>query len=656
MTAIAGLIAWDGRPAGPPVRKALAALRLHGRDGEGLWDGGEVALGWRQTILTAEDRGDSQPRRGGDGRFQLVFDGRLDNREELAQRLSLPVVRDWPDSRLVMAAFEQWGKGCVPQLLGDFAFAVWDSHERELFLARDHIGVRPLFFHSNARFCMFASAASGLFANPDVPRDIDDNLFALHLAAIPFLPGETFYAGISRVPLAHTVTISRAAVRTACHWDPDAIAELHYKHDDDYVEAFREILDAAVRCRLRTIHPIGSQLSSGLDSSTVAVTAARLLAEDSRTLTAFSAVPPAGWRPTLETDAIVDEGLPAARLAASCGFDHVRVEAKPELDFAAHDRHGDVFEAPRRTFANVGWIEKLNQTARARGVRVMLGGGFGNRTISHDGLVRLQQLARGREFATLARTWAGLHRHAGMDYRALARQSFGPLLPDWLWEAALFLTGRPPQTYMMRCGLHPDLFTAAQLKRLGRDRLANPTNSRRMDVAMMRAVCSRSPDIASIWGSSLAAFDVETRDPTADRRMIAFRVAVSERQFLDHGEPKWLLRRAMRGTLPDFILDQRHHAGRQAAEWFDSATRTLPGINEEIERLAANQRTAAIVDIAWLRKLVDNWPTDIGYSDARARPYRRFLIVILAGRFLRRFLEQERYSDRPERPACQVSL
>jgi len=644
VSAIAGMIDWHGGPAGPAVKRALAALHLHGRDGEGLWDGGAAALGWRQTILSEEDKADSQPLAGGGGRFKLVFDGRLDNREELARLLSLAPerARGWPDSAYVMAAFEKWGGDCVPHLLGDFAFAVWDGVKRELLLARDHIGTRPLFFHANSRFCMFATAISGLYANPAVPRDIDDKAFLLHLAVIPRDPDKTFYAGISRVALAHNVVVSGDAVRPIRHWDPLSIPELHYKRDEDYVEAFREILDASVRCRLRTIHPIGSYLSSGLDSSTVTVTAARLLAQDGRKLAAFTAVPPKTWKPKLKTDAIVNEGLPAAKLAALYGFEHVPVEAGPVLDFEVYDRHSAVFETPRRAYANVGWIEQLNLAARTHGIRVMLSGGFGNRTLSHDGMVRLPQLARRGEFLELAREWNGLHRRNGMRYRRLAVLSFGPYLPDWLWEASLFLRGWPATTELIRCGIHPGWFTARQLKRIGRDRPANPTNARRLDDRMMRVVCSQTPDLSAIWGCTLAAFDVETRDPAADKRMIAFRMAVPERQFLYCGETKWLLRRAMRDRLPGFTLDQRHHAGQQAAEWFDAATRALPALQEEVEKLAANPRIAAALDIAWLRQMLAAWPMALAYQDPISNRYRRFLIIVTAARFMRRFIEQQR--------------
>src|SRR3954453_22014764 len=114
------MVAWSGAPAAAVVNGALDALFLHGRDGQGLWDGGSASLGWRQTILHAEDYFDRQPLTGG-GSLRLVFDGRIDNRADLARNLAISPeqARDWPDSSYVLLAFEKWGTECLDRLLGD---------------------------------------------------------------------------------------------------------------------------------------------------------------------------------------------------------------------------------------------------------------------------------------------------------------------------------------------------------------------------------------------------------------------------------------------------------------------------------------------------------------------------------------------------------
>src|SRR4051812_32420754 len=252
------MIAWSGAPAAPVVNAALAALSQHGRDNQGLWDGGSASLGWRQTILHAEDYFDRQPLTGA-GSLRLVFDGRIDNRADLACTLAISPeqARDWPDSAYVLSAYERWGPECVERLLGDFAFAVWNERTRQLFLVRDHIGNKPLYFYRGDGFFMFASQPSALFTNARVPRDIDDSNLILYLARVRPAPGATLYRGIERVPIGTGLLVSENAAVTLRHWNPESIPELRYKRDDDYVEAFRSILDEAVECRLRSIHPVG---------------------------------------------------------------------------------------------------------------------------------------------------------------------------------------------------------------------------------------------------------------------------------------------------------------------------------------------------------------------------------------------------------------
>ncbi len=162
MSAIAGMIDWRGGPALPVLQRALDALTPHGRDGDGVWDGGSAALGWRQTILHAEDYADKQPLSGRGGSLRLVLDGRIDNREDLTRTLALPPEsRAWPDSAYVLAAFEKWGEDCVEKLIGAFSFALWDARTRRLFLARDHAGQRPLYLHRGGHFViLFASRPS----------------------------------------------------------------------------------------------------------------------------------------------------------------------------------------------------------------------------------------------------------------------------------------------------------------------------------------------------------------------------------------------------------------------------------------------------------------------------------------------------------------
>jgi asparagine synthase (glutamine-hydrolysing) len=632
MSAITGMIDWRGGPAGPAVQKALAALALHGRDGEGLWDGGEVALGWRQTILHTEDYADRQPLTGGGGRFKLVFDGRLDNRTELAGLLALEPgeARAQPDSAYVLAAFEKWGEACPQHLLGDFAFALWDNQKRELFLARDHMGVRPLVYFCGTHFLVFATHPSALFTHPGVPQNIGDAAIVRRLILREFPADRTLFDGIKRVPSGHILQVTPAGLRLQAYWRVEDTPDIRFPHDDDYVAAFRERFSEAVRCRLRTIHPVGSHLSSGWDSGSVTSVAAGLLANEGRRLRAYTSVPRRDWVPVYEVPGqISDEGPLAATVAARhANIDHVLVEGPGIWDFAALDRYGRNCAQPMMTCHNAGWYNLLNNTARAQGVRVMLTGGMGNITISHDGVKTLVILLRQGKWAALAKEWSAAHA-LGRSYRNLFRRTFLPLLPKTVDNMLLAALGRrrPANTELtlLTAALSPTI-KAIEQTFTDRRRL-----SRR---SILPSLCLRGQD-ASL-SHTLAAWDIDSRDPTLDQRIVAYCYAIPDDQFFHHGQARRLLRRAMTGVLPDVILEQKGR-GRQAADWCEAAVRARGELLEEIDLMAATGRLAAVFDYGKMRNIIRTMsPANIAAQPQTLLNCDRALLTIAVGRFVRR--------------------
>jgi len=158
-----------------------------------------------------------------------------------------------------------------------------------------------------------------------------------------------------------------------------------------------------------------------------------------------------------------------------------------------------------------------------------------------------------------------------------------------------------------------------------------------MDDRAARRFCTQTPDAVLIWGGSLAAYDVDTREPLGDRRLMTFRAAIPERQFLCKGQTKWLARRAMDGILPEVLTSQRGR-GLQAAEWFEAASQSRGLLREELDRLVGNARMESLFDIPLLRKLIGGWPASL--SDAnQAQSFRALLVVMNGARFTRRFLE-----------------
>ncbi|MCC7278928.1 MAG: hypothetical protein IT487_11525 [Chromatiaceae bacterium] len=321
MTAIAGLIHTDQAPIDPAVLQRMRnLLQPYGRDAQHLHR--EPGAGFLRTLLrtTPEDSLDRQPLVHAESQTLILFDGRLDNRDELAQALGIPSdqLRLMADSALALHACLRWETDAVDRLLGDFALACWQPRQSRLWLARDPLGTRPLYWHQTPRHFAFASLPKALFAIPGVEKAICEERLHDYLCLLPMIGPESFYKDIYRVEPGQILVLDGERVETRRYHRWDAETELKLPSDAAYLEAFSAELERAVACRLRSSGPIASHLSSGFDSSTVTALAAQQLAARSQRLIAYTAVPREGFAGPVPRNRHGDEGPGAKALAALC--------------------------------------------------------------------------------------------------------------------------------------------------------------------------------------------------------------------------------------------------------------------------------------------------------------------------------------------------
>ena len=247
----------------------LRALEIYGADRSAFVEDGPFAMGSHLLRLLPEDQWDHQPLRPGDSKGRLVADARIDNRETLARELDISAgaAAELADSDFVMKAWERWGEDSVKHLIGAFAFAVWQPEKKRLFIARDPIGERPLYFCQVGGLFAFASMPGGLLTLPGVDMSLDEEMLALYVALLPQPPGRTLFRHIQKVAQGHSMTITPGGVTQRQYWKIGDTRALRLPNDAEYLEAFRQCFDEAVRCRLRTTGGIGTELSGGLDSS-----------------------------------------------------------------------------------------------------------------------------------------------------------------------------------------------------------------------------------------------------------------------------------------------------------------------------------------------------------------------------------------------------
>jgi asparagine synthase (glutamine-hydrolysing) len=267
MCGICGVFNLNGAPADDDlVRRMTTAIRHRGPDGSGTYLAGPIGLGHRRlSIIDLE--GGAQPMGSDDGRLQVVFNGEIYNFIELREELTSKghTFRTRSDTEVIIHGYEEWGLDVVRRFNGIFAFALWDANRQQLLLARDHLGVKPLYYTKVGQRFLFASEIKALLADPDCPKDVDlrglGQLFTLRYVPSP----ATLFRTISKLPPAHLMVVHPGGTTIQRYWNwKPSIAE---GSEGELVERYQSLLQDAVRLQMRSDVPVGLFLSSGIDSN-----------------------------------------------------------------------------------------------------------------------------------------------------------------------------------------------------------------------------------------------------------------------------------------------------------------------------------------------------------------------------------------------------
>jgi asparagine synthase (glutamine-hydrolysing) len=331
MCGIAGILEADtaAREREELVRRMLGAIRHRGPDQFGVLVDDDVTLGSARLSIVDLACG-QQPIANEDGSLWVVFNGEIFNHVELRAELEARGHRftTHTDTEVIVHLYEEMGPRCLERFNGQFAIALWDTRRRALFLARDRLGVRPLFYAHAGRALLFASEIKALFVDARLRRELDpaglEQVFTFWSAQSP----GTVFRDIVELPPGHYLEVAEGRLRLTRYWSvefqPEPMAEIGEATAGALVEEFRATLIAAVRLRLRADVPVGAYLSGGLDSSTIASIVRRFTTNRLDTFSiAFD-------------DAGFDESAFQQRMARDLGTEHQVVRA-------THDEIGDVF-------------------------------------------------------------------------------------------------------------------------------------------------------------------------------------------------------------------------------------------------------------------------------------------------------------------------
>ncbi len=546
MCGIVGRI--NARPESPVDGAALAAatrLLVHrGPDGEGLHLRGPVGLGHRRLAIVDVAQG-AQPMASDDGRLQVVFNGEIYNHAALRRELTARGARfrTGSDTEVLLHGYDAWGEELPRRLRGMFAFAIWDGGRGRLLLARDRVGIKPLYWTRVDEDLLFSSEVKALFAFPDVPRRFDEAELPAYLA-LRYVPApRTLFAGIERLEPGCLLTFERGRLRHRRYWDLPVEASSTRPGGEGAVDAAEEadrlieLLRETVGMHLMGEVPVGLLLSGGIDSTAVGWA---MKAAGARRFKSFAV----GY------DGVKESELSWARQAArALGAEHreVRVSA---VDFR-DELPGLVWhlDEPNADGACIP-LMLLSRRARQEVTVVLSGEGADELYAGYGTYPRMLAMERAR---TLLGPAAGAVSSAGLRFAKDARA-----------RKYLGLLGRPLSQHYFGVGrgFRDELLTeafgpsaleglAARFEGMWRHTEGAPALHR---LLYQDTRVWLPDDLLAKADRMTMATAVELRVPFLDHVMIEHAWSLPPRLKLRGGVGKWLLRRALRGRVPDAIL------------------------------------------------------------------------------------------------------
>jgi asparagine synthase (glutamine-hydrolysing) len=537
---------FDGSPVDHGyVEKVRLAIGPRGADGGSEFLGGGVQMLYRAFRTTPEAGREVQPQILPAGAV-LTFDGRLDNRSDLARTIACALEPGAADSAIVAAAYGSRGIESFAMFEGDWALAIWDPRDRSLVMAKDPIGIRPLYYSLTKRGITWSTLLEPLI-------ELAGQAFALeqeYLAGwLSFFPAAhlTPYAGILSVPPSSFVRIRAGGSTTAKYWEFEPRESIRYASDNEYEEHFRMVFRESVRRRLRSNSPVLAELSGGMDSSAVVCMADTILLNR-----------PPGLGP-LETVSYYDDSEPAwnerpyfslverQRGRVGCHIDLGSIRA------CGFGTPNGCFQAAPGSDGRTGEIAKaLEAHMRSRGNRIILSG-IGGDEFTGGVPTPVSELAdlltRGR-FLGLAhqlKAWALAKRSPWFHlFGETVRQFAPPFL------AGIPKTRKPPPWLEGRFVKRHAQALSGYPRRL---RICGPPPSYQANLETLEAMRREIGCAASQSGRPC-----ERRYPYLDRDFLEFVFAIPREQLVRPGERRSLMRRALRGIVPDALLDRKRKA------------------------------------------------------------------------------------------------
>jgi len=614
MSGIGAIFHRDGAPASEHTAREMArTLAMYGPAREGIITRGPVSFVYTHFENTPEARFDAQPLSAADEGFTFVFDGRIDNRADLAEALGINAgdLAVMADSSLAFAAWRRWGIDGLNRWVGEFAAIIWDAGKREISVVRDQFGRRPLHYYIDAKRLIVASMPRAIHQAGGIARKLDRKRLADVLMQIDADLTRSFFEGIKLAAPAHVTVIGPQRWAATRYYSlRDHVKPIAHRRDQTYVEEAEALFSQSVSACLRSPGDVGLQLSAGMDSNLVAAHAAPMLADEGKRLATYTWVLADQCNRAPRPNHCFDE-TPAARAVAQ-RYSNIDAHFIGHEGLSLYTGLEDYFHAAEgamRNALNMALINATGAMAKSHGVKVLLNGSNGNLTLSEGGTGLIYHLFTTGRWLQMARE-INAHRTPSHHWKRLLTN----ILPGPVMETVRRLKGSHnllEQHLRRQSAALPHWFDERRVMERASAKnyafhLHHGKNVADRHMTLMENYSGANE--ASFLAATPALFGFEQRDPYFDRRLIEWRFGVPETQFRSMGKGRWLMRRLLAGKVPDFIAEQSLGIGQQSADWHERLTPDLPRIRQDVREAARLEALEGILNEDKVLGLIERFP------------------------------------------------
>jgi asparagine synthase (glutamine-hydrolysing) len=555
MCGICGKFVFDREANVPQVllRDMADTIAHRGPDDQGYYTSGQIGLGFRRLSII-DLKGGHQPLSNEDGTIWVVFNGEIYNHLVLRHELITKghAFKTKADTEVIVHLYEEYGTDCVQHLRGMFAFAIWDGRERCLFLARDRVGIKPLYYFANKDFLIFASEFKAILADPAVPRELDPELIDRFLTYY-YMPGrETLLKNLFKLEPGHSLFAGNGKFEARRYWDLDFSDSDIRPRSREAGEQLVELLDETVQLHMMSEVPVGFLLSGGVDSTAMLSFATQ---KTDRRLSSFTV--------GFSSSSIVDE-RPFARLAAGrYGSRHYELSVSP-ADFAAFlpgyvwHMEEPVCEPPAIALY---YISKL----ASQHVKVLISGEGGDEAFA--GYENYRNLFW---FEHMKGALGWLQQPVGLGMTLLGRMSGSRVLTKYGARVGIpfehYYFSRTSSPFEFFPKERGNFYTEAMARRVDAERSISVTRQH-LGKAASYGLLNRMlyvdtntwlPDDLLIKADRMTmANSVELRVPLLDHKVLEFAAKLPRNQKVRRWTMKYLAKKALKTQLPEAILSRR---------------------------------------------------------------------------------------------------